>query len=137
MVMPSQAHATFEVASAPAGMGLLNELRFVAMNCRTKPQTNLFEACALLQTNRDRSRQAHAEALMRCLNEALGQNARLHAPGVSELTFDDAWLLRLGTAAADQDDASLSFLLRSRVSLEHQRLVRFLIQRIADSFAQI
>jgi hypothetical protein len=117
-----------------AEAGFLNNLRFVAMECRAKPRANLFEACALLQSTRDASRAAHAEALMRCLQEALGKPARLHSPGSEEMTFDEKWLLQLGQATVAQDEASISFLLASRVSAEHRRLVRFLVARIADSF---
>lgn len=72
---------------------------------------------------------------MRCLKEALGKPARLHAPGSEELTFDEKWLLQLGRAASQHDDSSMSFLLASRVSAEHRRLVRFLVTRIADCFS--
>ncbi|WP_415919281.1 hypothetical protein [Tateyamaria sp. SN6-1] len=118
-----------------ADKGYLNHLRFQSMSCRTKPRANLFEACALLQVSRDASREAHAEALMRCLSEALGQPARLHAPGSVELTFDEMWLLQLGRSLVQDDGASVSFLLERRVRREHQRLVRFLVGRIAECFA--
>ncbi|WP_299687781.1 hypothetical protein [uncultured Tateyamaria sp.] len=108
----------------------LDDLRRVAMACRVKPRADLFEACALLQVTRGATRAAHAEALMRGLNEALGKPARLHAPGADELTFDEMWLLQLGRAVATGDAASLTFLLGRRVCPEHRRLVRFLVSRI-------
>ena len=125
------------LALSPNAVGMLNHLRFIAMNCRVKPHTELFEACALLHVTRNASQEAHAEALMRCLNEAIGQPARLLAPGVVEMTFDEHWLVQLGQASARQDLASLNFLIRSRVSREHQRLFTFLVSRISDSFSPL
>lgn len=113
----------------------LNHLRFVAMGCRSKRHTDLFEACALLHVDRNASRDAHADALMRCLNDTLGKKARLYAPGSMDLTFDERWLVELGRAIARSDNASESFLLKSRVSHEHRRLIRFLVKRISDCFS--
>ncbi|MEM6408010.1 MAG: hypothetical protein AAF700_06280 [Pseudomonadota bacterium] len=112
----------------------LNHLRFVAMSCRVKPRTDLFEACALLKVDTAASRDAHAEALMRCLSEALGKPARLYSPGVQEFTFDEQWLMQLGRACARGDEDSLRFLLSSRVAFENRRFMRFLVGRIADCF---
>ncbi|MEP5728805.1 MAG: hypothetical protein ABJL67_05480 [Sulfitobacter sp.] len=113
----------------------LNHLRFVAMTCRVKPRTGLFEACALLQTEKSTTLDAHAEALMRCLNEAMGKPTRLHTPGTDEMTFDERWLVQLGIACARADQASCDFLLRSRIARENRRLVGFLVGHIADCFS--
>ncbi|MEM8788888.1 MAG: hypothetical protein AAGE76_11565 [Pseudomonadota bacterium] len=130
------APAEIPAASPQAGdLAFLNHLRFVAMSCRAKARADLFEACALLQTDKTASQAAHAEALMRCLNQALGRQARLHPPGTGELSFDEAWLLQLGRAVALADGASARFLLTSRVKPEHRRLVRFLIGRISECFS--
>lgn len=117
-------------AVRPDAMGVLNHLRFIAMTCRAKPRADLFEACALLHVDRSASLQSHSEALMRCLGEALGKPARLLAPGEDELTFDEHWLVHLCLATTRGDAASIDFLLKSRVGVEHRRLVRFLVQRI-------
>lgn len=109
-------------------IAFLNHLRFTAMQCRAKPQTELFQACALLQVSRSECQTAHSEALMRCLAQALGQPARLLAPGTKEMTFDEQWLIQLGMACATSDDVSRAFLLRSRVAHENQRLVPFWLQ---------
>ncbi|MEL6888624.1 MAG: hypothetical protein AAFO86_07930, partial [Pseudomonadota bacterium] len=112
---------------------LLDHLRRAAMTCRAKPRADLFHTCALLRTTPDASREAHAEALMRCLPEALGQPARLHAPGADVLTFDERWLLELLRAATRGDTASTAFLLGRRVGAAHRRLVRYLVSRVAES----
>ncbi|NRB03364.1 MAG: hypothetical protein HRU30_08875 [Rhodobacteraceae bacterium] len=124
-----------EAEIAPEAMAFVNHLRFVAMACRVKPRQDLFHACALLQTTRSASQEAHAEALMRCLDQALGKKALLYAPGVTTLTFDEQWLMQLGLASARQDSDSVSFLLASRVNPEHRRLVRFLAARISEHFS--
>jgi len=123
-----------DVSFPPEAWAFLNHLRFVAMACRVKPRTDLFEACALLKVEQTASRDAHAEALMRCLSEAFGEPARLYAPGTTEQTFDEQWLMRLGMACSQGDEDSARFLLSSRVAFENRRLVRFLIGRITDCF---
>ena len=122
---------------SPQAFAFLNHLRFKTMQCRAKPRTDLFQACALLQVTRSANYEAHAEALMRCLAEALGKQPRLYAPGTTEMTFDETWLVELGRASARDDQASLSFLLASRVLPEHRRLVRFLLGRISECFSLI
>ncbi len=107
------------------------------MECRVKPKTDLFEACALLKIERSESRDAHGEALMRCLSEAFGKPAKLFAPGTTEQTFDEQWLMRLGIACSQGDNDSAHFLLNSRVAFENRRLVRFLIGQIAACFSLI
>ena len=89
----------------------------------------------MLQVERSASRDAHAQALMRCLDEAFGKPARLYAPGTQELTFDEQWLMRLGQACAGADQDSVAFLLGSRIAHENRRLVRFLVGRIAEYFS--
>ncbi|MEM8870930.1 MAG: hypothetical protein AAGE38_11050 [Pseudomonadota bacterium] len=126
------AEAVPEQQPSPDAMGFLNLLRFIAMSCRAKPRADLFEACALLQIDRSVSQEVHAEALMRCLNEALGKPARLYSPGVAEMTFDESWLVQLGLASVKGDKSSFNFLLKSRVSHKHQRLVSFLVHRISN-----
>ena len=117
-----------------AETAFLNAIRFVAMTCRVKPRTTLFEACALLQADTSGTVDAHAEALTRCLREALGKPVRMYAPGTSEITFDESWLLQLARVCASGDDSSASFLVASRIGFENRRLIRFLVGRIASYF---
>lgn len=134
-------HWATPAPSSPAmsdGAGrLLNHLRFVATACRTKRRTDLFEACALLKVSRAATLEAHAEALMRCLAEALGTPARLYAPNAPDLSFDEAWLVQLARAIAHGDESSTAFLLHSRVARQHHRWVRYLMGRIASFFPLI
>jgi len=115
-----------------ASLDLLNHLRWVAMECRAKPKTSLFEACALLQAPSLEARNAHAEALMRCLTEAFGQRANLYRPGTKSISFDESWLVRLVQSHARGDTFSVSFLLKSRIAPENRRLIGFLTKQISD-----
>lgn len=113
----------------------INHLRFVALECRTKPRTGLFEACALIRPGRVAAQEAHSEVLMRCLREALGKPSQLHRPGTPALTFDEHWLIQLGIACSRGDLNSRRFLLGSRVAFENRRLVGYLVEEIASVFA--
>ena len=120
------------VAGADAAPhNLLNSLRYAAMRCRAKPRADLFQACAKLQTSRSVSKEAHADTLIRCLQEALGHPPRLLAPGSAERTFDEAWLEQLGNTIGTGDRDSSAFLLKSRVLPEHRRHIAYLIKRVA------
>ncbi len=133
----------FEPRKAPAApvpvvtRPCLDYLRSIAQKARSKPRAHLFEACALLHANRSASLEAHTDALVRCLGEAMGRMPRLLAPQEVEVSFDEAWLISLLRASAQQDKASVSFLLASRVAPPHRRLIRFLTGRIADHFALV
>jgi hypothetical protein len=130
--IPKHADTRAEPELGMQSMRFLNHLRMVSMACRSKPRTDLFEACALLHSERSASVDAYVDALMRCLSDTLGKPAKLFAPGTLEMTFDEHWLVQLGCACGRGDLASQRFLLGSRVDFEDRRLVRFLIGRIAE-----
>lgn len=115
-------------------LSYIDHLRVTAVKCRAKRKTGLFEACALLHMDRGVSQEAYSEALMRGLNEAVGTQTRLLAPGTPELTFDERWLVELGRSIGRGDEASVSFLLQSRVAKEHRRLICFLVGQISECF---
>lgn len=103
----------------------------VAMACRAKRKTSLFEACALLHVDRLGTFSAHAEALVRCLSEALDSRAIFYRPGTQNLSFDEAWLMQVINCEARSDEASISLLLGSRIAVENRRMFRFLTARIS------
>lgn len=123
-----------DVGVPQAGQPFLNHLRSVALNCRVMPKTGLFEVCAQLEAVRGGARDAHAEALMRGLSEALGKPVNMFAPGTSEMTFDERWLSQLASACHTGDGDSQQFLLRSRIGFEHRRLIRFLVFQASRAF---
>ena len=117
-----------------AALDLLNHIRMVALNCRASARTDLFEACALLSTEKSAAKTAHAEALVKCLPQAIGKTPKILRPGVVEVSFDEAWLLRLVTSASANDRDSFGFLLQSRVSPWARRNVGYLAKSFAEHF---
>lgn len=115
---------------------LLNRLRWVARRCRASARMDLFEACAVLSTDRDVADTAHAEVLMKGLSQALGKMPVFFRPGVHEISFDEAWLLRVVDALSRDDDASLVFLLRSRVHPSACRNLSYLIRSVSERFSR-
>lgn len=120
-----------------AERALLNHLRLLAMRCRASRRTDLFEACAVLSSDKRVSRAVHAEILMRTLSQALDRAPLLYSPGVSEVSFDEAWILRVARSYAAGDDDSAQFLIRSRVVPHARRNVGFLIAAVSDEFCLI
>ncbi len=112
----------------------LNHLRSVALGCRAKARSDMFQACALLAVDRTASIEALADALVLGLHEALPKRAIFFRPDTSERSFDEAWLVQLARAATYQDEASLAFLLHSRLPREHHRHIRFLVSRLSENF---
>ena len=116
---------------------LLDHLRHVARSARCKSYVDLFGACAALSGNRQIAGHAASEVLMRCLSQALGQRPVLHREGVSETSFDEAWLLRLAHSLKTGDAASAAFLLHSRVPRHAQRNLVFLLRNVVDDFSKV
>ncbi len=106
---------------------LLAHLRLMALRCRASARADLGEACARLHAANETVATAHAEMLVRTLPQALGRVPRFHRPGVEEISFDEAWLLRAFEAVVAGDTDSLDFLLRSRVAPAARRDLFFLI----------
>jgi hypothetical protein len=116
---------------------VLNTLRVVALECRVAAQMDLFKACALLSTQPDVARDAHARALIKCLRQVTSRKTTFFQPGTTEISFDEAWLVQALSAIKRGDGDSFSFLIRSRVPREHQRNIGFLIRGISEQFPQV
>lgn len=110
---------------------ILGTLRSAALGCRARPRTDLFEACAMLSLTPRVSGSAFLEALMRCLDQALDHAPVFYRPGVTEVSFDEAWLLRALETANQGNNDSFSFLIRSRVPSLYHRNMRYLIAGVA------
>lgn len=123
---------TARTAPVPTALPQINHLRLVAMRCRSSARIDLFEACALLAHERETAALAFAEALLRGLRQALGRTPVFHAPGTTELSFDEAWLMRCLDRARAGDIDSLTFLLRRQVRPEAARSLGFLITNMAE-----
>ena len=123
---------TAGVGASPQQVELLNACRLTAMACRSLGRAELFQACAMLSANRAAARTAYLETLVRCLPQAMGRTPRFHRPGAHELTFDEAWLMRILDAMSRKDGASFEFLLRSRIDRLARRNLVFLLCRISE-----
>ncbi len=116
---------------------VLNRLRVIALECRVSAQTDLFKACALLSSQPETARDAHARALIKCLRQVTARTTTFYRPGTTEISFDEAWLVQALSAIKRGDGDSFSFLIRSRVPREHQRNIGFLIRGISEQFPQV
>jgi len=119
----------------PVLRGFLDRLRWVALGCRAAARVDLFEACAVLSSDRHVADTAHAEVLVKGMSQAIGKPAVFYRPGVAEISFDEAWILRIVAAMDGGDDASLLFLLRSRVHPAACRNLGFLLRNARDRLA--
>ncbi len=130
--------ATPQVAPQPvpqfpaAWYETLDALRVVARRCRVAPRTDLFRACALIANTKSATHENYTQALFRCIGDAIGRNPVFYRPGTTEVSFDEAWLIRAVMAATEGDEGSLRFLVGSRVPKVHRRHIRFLISGIAQ-----
>lgn len=119
----------------PQMRGALNRLRLCAMDCRAAARTDLFEACALLSLHGEDAQRTFAATLVKCLPGAVNAPVKWYAAGATDLTFDEAWVLRCIACIRADDPHSLSFLLRSRVRAADRRYIGYLLGRIADQNA--
>ena len=124
-------------AAAPEQVGdvalaRLNKLRLLALGCRSAARLDLFQACALLSTDRETAANAYAVALFRTLDQGLGRPPRIFVPGCSDLSFDERWLMALIEATENGDDASRTFLLNSRLRPDARRALAFLVKNLTD-----
>lgn len=124
-------------AFSPQAANVLNELRQVALTCRTAARTDLFDACAVLSQTPNVARAAYAEVLMKSLAQALGTAPVVHRPQVAEVSFDEAWLLRTIAAAQADDRSSFLFLIHSRVPHAARRNLGFLMLSLSERFCRI
>lgn len=117
--------------------GALNRLRLLALRCRAARRIDLFSACALLSLDRGEAAQAHAVALLRALPQALDKAPVFHVPGAREISFDEAWILRLLQAIRQRRGDSIAFLIASRIRAPHRRQVAFLAKGLAEGLDTI
>lgn len=110
----------------------LNRLRLCAMECRVAARTDLFEACALLALGGETSKHSFMSTFVKCLSDAVHAPVKWYQPGATDVTFDEAWVLRCLSVIETGDTDSLSFLLRSRVAPRDRRYIGYLLGRISE-----
>lgn len=116
---------------------VLLQIRMVALQCRSAPRADLFEACALLSMEKNVACDAHLTALVRGLRTAMTRNPVFFRPGVWETSFDENWLIRALSARETEDWDSFRFLVHSRVATSHRRHVIFLLCGILDQNCKV
>lgn len=112
--------------------GTLNLIRITALTCRCSARSEVFEACRLLEIESHVSVGAFAEVMVRCSSQLLGRRAVFFSPGIKDVTYDEAWLMRLVVSVRSRDRDSVEFLIRSRVPRHMQRTTRFLAHGLAS-----
>lgn len=110
---------------------VLNRLRLCAMECRVAARADLFEACALLTLDGEDAKLTFMETFIKCLPDATRAPIKWYQPGATDITFDEAWVLRCLASIRKDDTSSLTFLLRSRITPSDQRYIGFLLVRIS------
>ena len=105
-------------------------LRLLMRTCRAKARLPVFEACAMLHSAPSQSAQVYADALLRVLSQGLSAPPVVHALSASERSFDENWLMALLQAVRQEDHASATFLLRSRLPQHYRRSVGWLATQL-------
>lgn len=134
MLAPTQ--TSFQTGVRPALPMAVVSLRKLAPRCQAGARLDLFHACAMLSTNSEVAARAYAEALLRGLATVLGRVPVLHQPRAIEISFDEAWIAGLLAAAARDDQASLHFLLASRLPRHAWRQIGWLVAQLAQRQGQ-
>ncbi|MFS4583411.1 hypothetical protein [Phaeobacter sp. C3_T13_0] len=116
---------------------ILNTLRLAAMGCRVAARTDLFEACALLFVDGEDAKRTYVDTFVKCLPEALMRRIKWLRPGTTEVSFDEAWVLRCLSRISADDHDSLGFLLRSQIEPGQRRYIGFLLGHISEQFPKI
>jgi hypothetical protein len=117
-----------------AQRGALNHLRMAAMGCRVAARVDLFEACAFLSLDGEDAKRTFVETFVKCLPDAVHKKTTWFMPGVVEISFDEAWVIRCLSCIQTHDTGSLNFLLKSRVAAPDRRCIGFLLGRISEQF---
>lgn len=112
-------------------MVILNKLRLTMARVKCSAKVDVFRACALLSNNPTTAATAYAEALLRVLRHGLGRSPTLYHPGASEVSGDEAWLLRVILCVQTRDEDSLRFLTVRHLSKETLRPTVFLVRNLA------
>lgn len=115
----------------------LNRLRLLSLRCRAARRIDVFSACALLSLDRSEVAHAFADAFLRALPQAIGKYPVFHVPGAVEMSFDEAWILRLLQAISAGQGDSIAFLIASRVRPAYRRQIGYLAKGLSEGLDTI
>ena len=115
----------------------LNKLRMVSMRCRSSAHVDIFEACRLLIRDDAAMAEHFADALLRTMKQDLKRSPVFYTPNSKDFSFDEAWLLRTLMRSKYSDNASVQFLIQSRIAHPYRRSIAFLIKNVSEQISQI
>lgn len=124
-------HSVSSADHAPLPVSVL-ALRRLAPRCQAGARLDLFQACAMLSAQPELAARAFAEALLRGLAVVFGRAPVVHQPAARELSFDEAWIASLLDATVRDDQASVQFLLASRLPRHARRQIGWLAAQLAQ-----
>lgn len=107
-------------------------IRQRATAARSAARLDLFKACAVLSMREHPSAHDFADAVARTLEQALGHTPEWRAPGETDLSFDERWLLRLVDRSLACDTGSVAFLISSRVQRGKRASLAYLVNGLAE-----
>lgn len=110
-------------------------LRERAQALHAAGRLDLYKACAVLSLRGDGTLRDYADALIRTLEQALGQRPEVLMPGANRTSFDEAWLIRLLERSHARDAGSVAFMICSRVPPENRESMVFLVDGLAQRSA--
>lgn len=129
--------AALRAPAAGPDRAMLEHLRGVARAALIAPPLDLHRACALIPDAAAPQRDGDASLLVRALDRASAGPMTFHPVGAPEMSFAEAWLLRLLGALRADDAASALFLVGRLVLRPHRRAILFLAQRYAGATAPV
>lgn len=94
------------------------------------------EICELLSMDRHTEADVYANGLVLSLDAALGRQPVWHVPGMVDLSFDEAWLVRLVERSCALDTSSVAFLIAGRVTPPYCANIAFLVDGLATRVPQ-
>ncbi|MEM9735871.1 MAG: hypothetical protein AAF908_04630 [Pseudomonadota bacterium] len=124
-----ETHARVQPAPSPE----LDRIRHCAMTCRLAPRGDENALCDLMRTGAVGGREAHLKALLRLLPIALDRRTVFHRPGTADVTFDEAWLMRLLESVRSGEPHNLIFGLASRLPRHFHGPILFLATGAAEA----
>jgi len=118
-------------ARAPRDWVLVKVRDVIGVGAAPGDPVDLQRTCERLLANRSTAASTYAHALALGLAQALGTPPRIGAPDAPDLSFDEAWLMRLLERAQMRDAESVGFLIASRVAPRHRACFAFLVKGLA------
>lgn len=112
---------------------LLERLRDLAPAALRSGRLDPWRACALIAPEPGSAVAVYGTALLRALDGAVLRALPFHRRGTPAVAYGEAWVLRLVSCLAEQDEASARFLVGRAVRSQDRRAVLWLAARLAEA----